>query len=133
MDEKQQELIYQLSILQQQAQQIQEQLQLVEQNVSDLSSISNGLNELKGKKDSEMLAPLGRGIFVKAKILSEELTVDIGKKNFVKKSIPETQEIILLQIDKIAQIKERLLDELDKINNQLLTLINTAERDDKEK
>ena len=95
MDEKQQELIYQLSILQQQAQQIQEQLQLVEQNVSDLSSISNGLNELKGKKDSEMLAPLGRGIFVKAKILSEELTVDIGKKNFVKKSIPETQEIIL--------------------------------------
>ena len=133
MDEKQQELIYQLSILQQQAQQIQEQLQLVEQNVSDLSSISNGLNELKGKKDSEMLAPLGRGIFVKAKILSEELTVDIGKKNFVKKSIPETREIILLQIDKIAQIKERLLDELDKINNQLLTLINTAERDDKEK
>ena len=133
MDEKQQELIYQLSILQQQAQQIQEQLQLVEQNVSDLNSISDGLNELRGKKDSEMLAPLGRGIFVKAKILSEELTVDIGKKNFVKKSIPETQEIILLQIDKIAQIKERLLDELDKINNQLLTLINTAERDDKEK
>jgi len=133
MDEKQQELIYQLSILQQQAQQIQEQLQLVEQNVSDLNSISNGLNELKGKKDSEMLAPLGRGIFVKAKILSEELTVDIGKKNFVKKSIPETQEIVAIQIEKIEQIKEQLLDELDKINNQLLTLINTAERDDKEK
>src|SRR3989338_11497560 len=133
MDEKQQELIYQLSILQQQAQQIQEQLQLVEQNVSDLSSISNGLNELKGKKDSEMLAPLGRGIFVKAKILSEELTVDIGKKNFVKKSIPETQEIVVTQIGKIEQIKEQLLDELDKINNQLLALINTAERDGKEK
>ena len=80
-----------------------------------------------------MLAPLGRGIFVKAKILSEELTVDIGKKNFVKKSIPETQEIVAIQIEKIEQIKEQLLDELDKINNQLLTLINTAERDDKEK
>jgi len=133
MDEKQQELIYQLSILQQQAQQIQEQLQLVEQNVSDLNSISDGLNELKDKKDSEMLAPLGRGIFIKAKILSEELTVDIGKKNFVKKSIPETQEIVAIQIEKIEQIKEQLLDELDKINNQLLTLINTAERDDKEK
>jgi len=132
MDEKQQELIYQLSILQQQAQQIQEQLQLVEQNVSDLNSISDGLNELRGKKDSEMLAPLGRGIFVKAKILSEELTVDIGKKNFVKKSIPETREIVSTQIEKIEQIKKQLLDELDKINNQLLALINTAEKDDRE-
>ena len=112
---------------------LQEQLQLVEGGIIELKNIDNGLSELIGKVGEEIRAQIGRGIFVKAKILSEELTVDIGKKNFVKKSIPETQEIILLQIDKIAQIKERLLDELDKINNQLLTLINTAERDDKEK
>jgi len=43
--------------------QINEQVSVVEQATIDLEKISLGLDEIAGKKDSEILAPMGRGIF----------------------------------------------------------------------
>jgi prefoldin alpha subunit len=65
------------------------------------------------------LAPIGRGIFVNAKTLSEELIVDIGGKNFVKKSIPDTKKLIKEQLEKLEKAREELNGELDKINQDL--------------
>ena len=85
MDEAQQELMFKLSMFEQQIQQIQQQLQAVEQGVAELTSLNLGLEEIVGSEGKEIMAPIGRGIFVKAKLLSEELIVDVGGKNFVKK------------------------------------------------
>ena len=54
--------------------------------------ISSGLGDLKGKKGKEIFAPVGRGIFAKAKLDSEEMLVDIGNGNFLSKSIDEAKE-----------------------------------------
>jgi prefoldin subunit 5 len=66
------------------------------------------LDELIGKKDNDILAPIGRGIYASAKLTSEELLVDIGDKNFVKKSIPETKNILQGQLKKLDKVKEEL-------------------------
>ena len=96
--------------------QIQEQLQAIEQATLDLSQINFGLDEIPKNKDSEILAPIGRGIFVKAKIISDELTVDVGEGTFVKKTIPETKKIILEQIEKLnKQITNRAQNFLKRI------------------
>jgi prefoldin alpha subunit len=127
MESNQQEVIYKLSMLQQQAQQVQEQIQVIDQNILELNSLISGLEDLKGKEGNEVLAPLGRGIFVKSKILSERLTVDVGGKNFVIKSIPETEEIVMGQIKKVEEAKKQMLDELERLNGELMNLIKEAE------
>ena len=67
---------------------------------ADLTSLSLGLDEIKGAEGKEILAPLGRGIFVKTKLLSEDLTVDVGCKNSVKKNVSQTNKILEAQMKK---------------------------------
>lgn len=85
----------------------------------DMNTISTGLGELVGKKDEEIMAPIGRGIFVKAKLLEEDLLVDVGAHNFVKKTIPEAKELIMGQVEKLKSSKKELDDELNKINDEI--------------
>ena len=93
-NEKKQEILFKLSLFEQQINQLQQQLQSVERGIIDLSSLELELDDLKGSNGKEILAPVGRGIFAKAKLLSEDLIMDVGGKNFVKKNIPETQDVI---------------------------------------
>ena len=125
--DKEQELMLKLGTFEQQIQQLQQQLQAVEQGIVELNSLNFGLDELKGGKGKEILSPVGRGIFAKTKLLSEELTVDIGGKNFVKKSIPETKKIIEEQTKKLGEIKDDLEKNLENINLEIREVIMGAQ------
>jgi len=116
MDE---ELNKKFMIYEKEIRQIQEQLQAIEQAILDMNQINLGLDEIKGKKDLEILSPIGRGIFVKAKTVSDELTVDVGGGNFVKKTIPETKEMILEQVKKLEEMKKELEKGLEKIDKDM--------------
>lgn len=115
----QQELMFKLSMFEQEIRQIQQQIQAVENAIVEMSSLSLGLNELEGKTGKEILAPIGRGIFAKANLISEELTVDIGGGNMVKKSIPETKKLIENQIKKLEDVKNDLENNLEKVGKEL--------------
>jgi len=117
----QEELNKKFKVFEQQIRQIQEQLGAVDQAILDLSEINAGLEGIIGKVGEEIMAPIGRGIFVKAKLISEELTVDVGGKNFVKKGIPETKELIQYQINKLGSMQMDLEKELNNINQELTT------------
>lgn len=119
MDKGQQELFFKLSMLEQQIQSIQQQLQAVERAILDMNSLILNLEELKGAEGKEILSSIGRGIFTKTKLISEELIVDVGGKHFVKKSIPDTQEIITGQVKKLKEAKEELNKAMSEINDQL--------------
>lgn len=106
-----------------QIRQLQEQLRSVDQAIFDMSTISRGIEDLKGKKDEEILAPIGRGIFVKAKLLSEDLTVDVGGNNYVKKTIDETKLIIKEQKEKLSEIKKSIELDLNKIDEEITSVM----------
>jgi len=120
MDEK--ELQIKFQIFEQQIMYLQEQINLIEQAIVDLSSLKEGLDEIKNK---DILAPVGRGVFVKAKIISDKLIVDIGNKNLVEKNIPETKELIKEQIDKLGKNKETLEAELIKLDDEIKEIFLT--------
>lgn len=126
-EKNQQELMFKFSMIQQQAEQIQQQLQVVEQNIAEISRINLGLDELVGGKDKEIMAQIGKGIYAKAKLIEEELTVDIGNQNLVKKSIPETKEIIGEQIKKLGEVQKELYAGLDNLNKEIMGLMAQAE------
>jgi len=114
-----QELQIKFQIFEQQIMQLQQQLQAVEQAILELNQLSVDLEELKGKTGKEILAQIGRGIFVKTNLISEELIVDVGDKNFIKKSISETKKIILEQVGKLGNSKEELNQELENLNKEI--------------
>ena len=113
------ELIRRFQVFEQQIMQIQEQLQLVEGGIVELKNLDKGLSELVGKVGEEIMAQVGRGIFVKAKLISEELLVDVGEKKFVNKTIPETKVVLTEQIEKLGEVKEELENQLEDINKEL--------------
>jgi prefoldin alpha subunit len=127
MEEPSQELMVKLQMFDQQIQQLQQQTQAVEQGIAEMTTLSSGLDELAGKKGKEIFAPIGRGIFARAKLESEDLNVDIGGGNFVKKSIPETKKIIGVQIKKLENVKKELYDNLEKVGEEFNNTIVEAQ------
>ncbi len=115
---QQQELIFKLSMLEQQMQQLQQQIQAVEQSNIELQSLSEGLNELKNAEGKEVMAMIGRGIFIKSKIVSDDLLVDVGERNFVKKSVEETQKLINEQIEKLSEAGESLNIQIEEVSRE---------------
>ncbi|MCK4647441.1 prefoldin subunit alpha [Candidatus Pacearchaeota archaeon] len=118
MEEPSQEMMFKLQMFDQQIKQLQQQLEAVAQGIAEMTGLSAGLDELVGKTGKEIFAPIGRGIFAKAKLESEELNVDVGGGNFVQKSIPDTKKIIEVQIKKLEDVKRELEDGLQKIGEE---------------
>jgi len=133
MEKSQQELMAKLGMFEQQIQHLNQQLQAVSDGIVEMSSLSFALDELKGNEGKEILSPLGRGIFTKTKLISEDLIVDIGGKNFVKKSIPEAKKIIEEQIKKLEEIKKDLETEIKKVNQELREMFESAQKENSEK
>ena len=128
MDEKQQELIFKLSMFEQQIGQMQQQMQAIEHGIIDLSIIRSGLDELIEPEGKEIVAPIGKGIFVNAKITSEDLMVDIGGKNLVKKNVPETKKMISEQIKKLEEIKKELVKNIEKMGKEASCILEESEK-----
>ena len=119
-----QELQLKFQIIEQQAMQLQQQFQAINEAILEISSLKEDLDELITKKDKEILAPIGRGIYAKTKLISEELLVDIGEKSFVNKTIPQTKEIIQKQILKLEESKNLIESEIEKLSLELNSLFS---------
>jgi len=132
MEKSQQELMMKLSMFEQQIQHLNQQLQAVGEGIVEMNSLSFALDELKGNKGKEILSPLGRGIFTKTKLISEDLIVDIGGKNFVKKSIPGAKEIIEDQVKKLEEVQKNLESEIEKVNKELMGMFEKAKKQNSE-
>ena len=118
MEEPSQEIMFKLQMFDQQIKQLQQQLEAVGQGIAEMTTLSAGLDELVGKKGKEIFAPIGRGIFAKATLESEELNVDVGSGNLVQKSIPETKKIIEEQIKKLKDVQKELEGGLEKVGGE---------------
>ena len=127
MEKGQQELMIRLQLFDQQAQQLQQQYQAVEQAMIELGQLNLGLDDLKNSKGKEIMAQFGRGIFLKGKILEEDLLVDVGGKNFVKKDIASTKKLIQEQIKKLQEIKDEIEEGLKKIGEEMTKMIEKTQ------
>lgn len=123
--EEEQQLMYKLQLYEQQINQLRQQREAIEQAVEEISNLNVGLDSLKGAKDKEILAQVGKGIFAKAKLISEDLVVNVGNKNFVKKSISETKNIIDNQVNELNRLKKDLGESEEKVNAELQELMNS--------
>jgi prefoldin alpha subunit len=120
MNKKQvQEKDIELQSLNQHAQHIQQQLNLLDHQFLELLNLEANLKDLEKIKDKrDIFVPLGYGVFIKSELNHiDKVLLNIGANALVKKTIPETQEFVSKQIEEIKELIKRLDIELkDKID-----------------
>jgi len=115
-DKSMQEKYFQLQMIDQQAKQLQQYLQVFDQQLVEIRNIISALNELSGlKKGDTLLAPISNGIFVHTKLENnKEVRVNVGASTVVTKPIPDAinmlesqeAEIIQYRSDTVAKLEE---------------------------
>ncbi len=112
MAEKNQKKVLEFYSLNQKIKQIQEQLELLNHQITELFVLEESIKDVeKGKK--EVFMPLGGGVFINAEIKdTEKLLVNVGGGVFVKKGLKESNVLVREQQEEIRQAMERLDVEL---------------------
>jgi len=123
-----------LNMIEQRIQRVQEQLMIIEQQRAEIEALNNSLDKIKGKKDREILAHIGKGIFLKSKIMNnDELIIDVGSKVFIKKSIEGGKQIVEKQVEEMVNVRGVLLAELSRARNEAEGIILEIEEKNREK
>ncbi len=122
------EYIFQLSMLEQEMNSLAEKVQIIDQHILELQGLYFSLQELDKSKEKEILANLGKNIFIKTEIKEKKLLVDVGSKIFVKKEIPETLKIVEEQVSQLENAKNQVMRKLQELKIQVDNIIEQAEK-----
>jgi len=127
MDEQQ--YIMQMQIMEQEANQLDQQIQAIDQQVSELTSVKESLEALEtSKKNKNMLANLGKGIFVETEIKSNELLVNVGKNILIKKTPEQAIKIIDEQMAKLSEGRGQILERIEELQVNMQNLLLDAQK-----
>lgn len=107
------ELLYQATVLQQESEKIQEHLDAIEKQLSELSQLSGYLSHLNTTEEKEIIASLGKGIHIKANLAEKKLFVEVGSGIVVRKTPEQTIEVIGSQLKKLREFKAHLSGQKD--------------------
>lgn len=99
------EMYMQLQLLEQQAEQISAYLEKLRGQLQEIASSVEALQELqKTKVNTEILAPVANGIFLKAELKdNQKLVINVGAEVTVEKTIPEVMALLQEQQGKITE------------------------------
>jgi prefoldin alpha subunit len=112
-----------IQILQQEKMQLQEQIEAIVKHREDMEAIVLGIDELN--EESEILANIGKGIYIPAKVKSKQLVMDIGNKVFVEKSIPEIKKVIEEELKKLVLIRQEMNEKIISIDEEIENLVKS--------
>lgn len=126
-EEKKRQLILKASFLEKQAQEIEQQLSLITNEVRELYSLKENLSAINVSGQQNIFASLGKGIFIEAqKIDSPNFLVDVGAGIIVKKKHDQINILIRHQVQKFEQAREELLQRLNIYHSLLQELTQEA-------
>ena len=110
----------QLQMLLQQMKKAREQQEIFDQQVTELESVKESLDELKTvKRGTEILTPISGGMFIKAELKdTEKVIVNVGASVSVEKTIDEAAMLIQEQITEIKKYREQLHQQIHVVQEQ---------------
>ena len=122
-EQESQEKMIRAQLLEQEARQIQEQLGLIDRQLVEFQLLSLHLDDINNfKQGDEILAPIGKGIFLNTELKGKQLFVDIGSKVVVKKSAKDVKEIIEKDIQKLNEARNKVSKDLDTVLQEIIKM-----------
>jgi len=126
-----QEYLMRMQVIEEEARQIEMQIEMIDQQTMELIQISKSLEQLWLKEETpEFLANLGKGIFIKTKVLEKEVFVSIGRGVVVKKTPKEAVEIITTQLRRASETKSEFMLRINELQGEMQKLVEEAEKTD---
>jgi prefoldin alpha subunit len=124
-----QESIINIQMMEQESNQLNEQLQMIEQNVNEMLELKASLDEIDKKENKEILANLGKKIYIPVEIKDKNLIVEVGKGHYVKKTPDETIKLVESQLDKLMDGKNQIMNRLEELQKEMMGLIREIEKE----
>jgi len=108
------EMLIKAQTLQRESQEIESNLKIIGEHIEDLTKFAENLDFLDRNEEKEILASLGRGVYIKSEIKDEKkLFVDVGAGILIKKTPAETKKVIEGQLGKFQEAKIQLKTQLE--------------------
>ncbi|MDO8459716.1 MAG: prefoldin subunit alpha [Nanoarchaeota archaeon] len=125
------EMIARASELQQKSEEAEKNLQIINEQMSEMENFKGGLSAFKGAEGKEVLASIGRGVYIKTNIKDTNLFVEVGSGIVLKKKPEEVKNIIAEQLEKFSEAKLQLLKQLESYAKELDVMMRRLQDKDK--
>ena len=124
-----QELFQRAVMLQRQSEETEQQLKFVEEQIAELEKFKEGLKNLRESKEKEILANLGKGVYVKSEIKDrEKLFVEVGAGVIVKKTPGEAMRVVEEQTARFENARVQISEQLEVFTSELQRMIGEIEK-----
>jgi len=123
------EKIMQFQMIEQEASQLNQQLELIEQNVKDIDELKESLSEINKSETKEILVNLGKKIYLPVEIKEKELVMEVGNKCYVKKKPSEVIKVIEEQIEKLNNARLEINSRLEDLEKSVEILMKEETHD----
>ncbi len=122
--EKIQSRYTEFQLLSQQVSHLEEQLNNVGEQISELRSLKNNIDELRNaKNNTEILVHLGHNLFTKAKLINgKEFIIGIGGGVLTNKSSDGVVEFLSGHIKELEELSETMKGKISEANSTLQKL-----------
>ena len=125
-----QEKIMAIAEIERVARELEENLQLIEMQIEELTAFNNSLEFLMKSKDKEMLSSIGKRVYIKTAIEDKKrLFIDVGAGVVVKKTPEETIEIVKEQILRLQEARVQISSQLEIYRGKLQEFIEEIRRE----
>ena len=122
------ELIMQMEEIQGRAVGYDEQMKIVDTQLSELENFRKNIEDIENNPNKEILASIGKGVFMPAEITDRSLFVEVGVGVFVKKSLEDTKKVAEDQLRKLGEMRMYLGSEINMINSEMQELISKVRK-----
>lgn len=102
---------------------IEEKLGLVDQELAEMRKFEEAVTELDKTKEKEILASLGKGVYVKSEIKEDKLLIDVGRGVYVKKTTSQAKEIVEGQIKRLIEMRSGLVEQLSMLESEMREMV----------
>lgn len=124
--------LYKLGLLEQQANQIQEQITLVVKKMQELDVLALSLDKIDKSKEKRLLASVGEGIYIDTDLRDKDLLINVGKNIFVHKTIGDARKLIDKQNKLLQELKGKMEVDVEKISKELNIMVENMKKQEEE-
>ena len=116
-EKKFQEKYMEMKELEEQMKHIQQQSNIVEQQLMELMSNVQCLDDLKKiKEGTEILVPVTSGVFAKAALKeNKKLLVNVGADTVISKDIDSTKKLMEKQVGEMRELQAKMMMQMQRL------------------
>ena len=119
-DDNLSQIAYEAQNYQQQAQFMQQQLNSIQLNITEIGSALGTLKNIDKAKDNEILLPLGAGTHVNGKITdTQNILINIGSGVIAQKPLAEAVVILEERLSRLESNRDKLQEALLELSKRL--------------